>query len=83
MPFRGWVFMQTEIGRARAVLDGLKELPLEGATLLAADTITGPHDLVLYLEADSPDHLANTVQTITLNAEGVERTVTCHRIVLE
>ena len=41
------------------------------------------HDIVLYIEAESPDHLARTVQMITLSADGIERTVTCHRIVLE
>lgn len=80
MAYRGWVLVQTEFGQARPALESLKVMDLKGSVLLSADTVTGPHDVILYLEASSLDAFAQTVQAIAVQAPGVQRTITCQRL---
>jgi DNA-binding Lrp family transcriptional regulator len=77
MAVRGWVLVQTEVGHARSVADAVARATCEGARVLASDTVTGPHDVIVRLEADDLDRLnAAVVETIE-SVPGVQHTITC------
>ncbi len=47
MSVRGYVLVETEVGRAQAVGRALHELPSDLARMLAIDVITGPFDIIV------------------------------------
>lgn len=77
MAVTGWVLVQTEVGHARPVCDAINELQVAGVKVLAADTVTGPYDVVARVEADDADILMSTVENVIETAGGVQHTVTC------
>ena len=45
--------------------------------MTAVDTVTGPFDVIVQLEADDLDKLGNAITDGIQRAEGVQRTTTC------
>jgi DNA-binding Lrp family transcriptional regulator len=45
--------------------------------VLAVDTVTGPFDVIVQLEADDLDKLGNAITEGVQKVEGVQRTTTC------
>jgi DNA-binding Lrp family transcriptional regulator len=74
---RGWILVQTEPERARALCDLLTGFSAPGVRVLAADTVTGPHDIIVHVEADDVDGLPNVVRQATGDAPGIEHVITC------
>ena len=77
MSVHGWILVQTDVGRARAVCDALAEMKAEGAKVLVADTVTGPYDVIARVEADDYEVLTNSVEAAVKDTEGVDHIVTC------
>lgn len=77
MAIRGYVLIETEVGSARAVGEAMAQLNHKDARVLAVDTVTGPYDVVVQLEADDLDRLGNCITDGIQAVGGVKRTTTC------
>ena len=77
MAVAGWVLIQTGVGSARSVADAFAAFSAPGVRVLSADTVTGPHDVIVHLEADTLDRLGEAVETAAKGLAGVENTLTC------
>jgi DNA-binding Lrp family transcriptional regulator len=70
------------VGKARAVGEAIKKLVHGDARVTAVDTVTGPFDVIVQLEADDLDKLGNAITEGLQQADGVQRTTTCLAIKL-
>ena len=48
-----------------------------GARVAVVDTVTGPYDVIVQLEADDLDRLGNAITEAVQKVSGVQRTTTC------
>jgi DNA-binding Lrp family transcriptional regulator len=77
MAVRGYVLIEAEVGKAKAVGEAVTGLRHADAKVLAVDTVTGPFDVIVQLEADDLDRLGNCITDGLQRIEGVQRTTTC------
>jgi DNA-binding Lrp family transcriptional regulator len=77
MAVHGYVLIEAEVGRARAISDAISKLSNPDARVVAVDTVTGPFDVIVQLEADDLDLLGRCITDVVQNVDGVERTTTC------
>ncbi|MBI2760096.1 MAG: Lrp/AsnC ligand binding domain-containing protein [Chloroflexi bacterium] len=77
MAIRGYVLIETEVGSAKAVGESMQGLDHKDARVLAVDTVTGPFDVIVQLEADDLDRLGNCITEGIQGIGGVKRTTTC------
>ena len=77
MTVRGYVLIEAEVGKAKAVGEAIQKLKHGDARVTAVDTVTGPFDVIVQLEADDLDKLGNAITDGIQRAEGVQRTTTC------
>ena len=82
MAVRGYVLIEAEVGKARAVGEAIKKMAHGDARVTSVDTVTGPFDVIVQLEADDLDKLGNAITEGIQRAEGVQRTTTCLAIKL-
>ncbi|MDA8045405.1 MAG: Lrp/AsnC ligand binding domain-containing protein [Actinomycetota bacterium] len=73
MAVSAYVLIQTEVGKAAAVADQVREIP----GVVAADDVTGPYDVVVRAEAESVDELGRMIVSRLQMIEGITRTLTC------
>lgn len=76
MSVRGWVLVQTEAGRARAVCDTIAAYQHPSIRVLSADTVTGPYDVLAQIEADDVDALTVAAEDAVSGTIGVEHITT-------
>ncbi len=74
---RGYVLIETDVGSAKAVGVAAAELNYPGASVLAVDTVTGPYDVIVQLEAADLDALGTAITDAIQTITGVQRTTTC------
>ncbi|MBE7518909.1 MAG: Lrp/AsnC ligand binding domain-containing protein [Thermoflexaceae bacterium] len=72
-----WVLIETEVGSARAVSEAVAAISFPGLRVLAADTVTGPHDVIARFEATDFDTFNAAMEATVGAIPGVEHTVTC------
>jgi DNA-binding Lrp family transcriptional regulator len=77
MAVRGYVLIETDVGKAKAVSAAIGGLAYEGARVANVDTVTGPYDVIVQLEADDLDALGNAITEALQKVSGVQRTTTC------
>lgn len=77
MAVRGYVLIEAEVGKAKAVAEAISKMTHSDARVLAVDTVTGPFDVIVQLEADDLDRLGNAITEGIQRADGVQRTTTC------
>ncbi len=77
MAVRGYVLVETDVGRAKAVGEAIGGVKYDGARVVAVDTVTGPYDVIVQLEADDLDRLGNAITDAIQKVGGVQRTTTC------
>ncbi len=77
MSVRGYVLIEAEVGKAKAVGESIKAAKHKDAVVVAVDTVTGPFDVIVQLEADDLDKLGNAITDGIQRVEGVQRTTTC------
>ena len=77
MTVRGYVLIEGEVGQAKSVGEVVKALKHPDARVLSVDTVTGPFDVIVQLEADDLDKLGNCITDGIQRVEGVQRTTTC------
>jgi DNA-binding Lrp family transcriptional regulator len=68
-----YVLVQSEAGQAGRVTEDLRKIP--GVT--SVETVTGPYDVVIRIEADDVDLLGKLVVGHLHNVDGIVRTLTC------
>ncbi|HWQ28838.1 MAG TPA: Lrp/AsnC ligand binding domain-containing protein, partial [Dehalococcoidia bacterium] len=59
------------------VADAIQEIKRPDAKVLSVDTVTGPFDVIVQLEADDLDKLGTCITDAIQRVEGVQRTTTC------
>ena len=77
MAIRGYVLVETEVGRTQAVGMELRRLTSDAAKVLAVDTVTGPFDVIMQLEAEDLDRLGKCITDEVQQIDGIQRTTTC------
>lgn len=77
MAIRGYVLIETEVGSAKSVGETMQALSHPDARVIAVDTVTGPFDVIVQLEADDLDRLGNCITDGIQGIQGVKRTTTC------
>ena len=77
MAVRGYVLIEAEVGYARHVGDAVTALKHPSADITGVDTVTGPYDVIVQLEAEDLDKLGTAITEGIQSIEGVERTTTC------
>ncbi|MBI4571019.1 MAG: Lrp/AsnC ligand binding domain-containing protein [Chloroflexi bacterium] len=77
MSVRGYVLIESDVGKAKSVGEAVKALGHTDATILSVDTVTGPYDVIVQVEADDLDKLGNCITDGIQRVEGVQRTTTC------
>ncbi len=77
MAIRGYVLIETEVGGAKSVGEAMQQLSHRDVRLIAVDTVTGPYDVIVQLEADDLDRLGNCITEEIHPVAGVKKTTTC------
>lgn len=72
MAVSAYILIQTEVGKAAAVANEVREIP----GVIAADDVTGPYDVVVRVEADSMDELGRLVVSRVQMLGGITKTTT-------
>ena len=77
MAIRGYVLIETDVGSAKSVGEAMQQLAHRDARVIAVDTVTGPFDVIVQLEAEDLDRLGNCITDGIQGISGVKRTTTC------
>ncbi len=77
MAIRGYVLIEAEVGRSKGVGEAVLALKHTDAKVASVDTVTGPYDVIVQMEADDLDKLGNFITDGIQRIEGVQRTTTC------
>lgn len=77
MSMRAYVLIESAVGKAKAVGEGVKKLNLADARVLSVDAVTGPFDVIALLESDDLDKLGRAITDGIQQVDGVQRTQTC------
>ena len=77
MSVQGYILIEAEVGKAKAVGEAVQALSHADAKVVSVDTVTGPYDVIVQLEADDLDRLGNCITDGIQRVEGVQRTTTC------
>ncbi len=77
MAVRGYVLIETEVGKAKAVGAAISAVSSPHARVTAVDTVTGPYDVIVQLEATDLDTLGTAITDSIQVVAGVQRTTTC------
>lgn len=67
------VLVQVKVGASSAVAEAIGEI----AGVTEASVVAGPYDVIVRVEADGLDELAQVVVSNIQAVEGVSRTLTC------
>ena len=77
MTVRGYVLIGAAVGTFTAVATAVAQLRCPGARVLSVDAVTGPVDVIVYLEADDLEALVACLSEGIRRIDGVEDTMTC------
>jgi DNA-binding Lrp family transcriptional regulator len=77
MAFRGYVLIEAEVGHAKGVGEAVLAMKHKDARVTAVDTVTGPYDVIVQMEADDLDKLGSAITEGLQRIQGVQRTTTC------
>lgn len=69
---RGYVFVDTEVGKGQEVREALRQTP----GIVAADLVMGPHDLVVIVEQPTIEDIGRVVVRDLHGTAGLKNTVT-------
>ena len=73
MPTRAFVLIETQVGKARQVVQELRSM--DGIS--SADVVTGNFDVIVLVEAADMSGMAELVTGRVQSVRGVMRTITC------
>lgn len=78
MATKGYVLIETAIGKTREVVNALRKT----AGISSVDAVTGPYDAIAIAEAADLNALGELITKKIHTASGVTRTITCLSIEL-
>ncbi len=70
---RAYVLVEAAVGRVAGITIALRGMP----GLVSVDSVTGPYDIIIVIEAESLPEVADLVTEHVHTISGVVRTVTC------
>ena len=70
---RAYVLIQTDSGKAADVANGMRAI----GGVMSTEAVTGPYDVIVFVEADDVDALGQLVVTAIQPVDGIVRTLTC------
>ncbi len=70
---RAYVLIQTDSGKAAHVANGIRAI--DG--VMSTEAVTGPYDVIVFVEAEDVDALGQLVVTAIQPVDGIVRTLTC------
>ncbi len=70
---RAYVLIQTDSGKAADVANGIRAI----GGVMSTEAVTGPYDVIVFVEAEDVDALGQLVVTAIQPVEGIVRTLTC------
>ena len=73
MPTKGYILIETSVGHTDRVARSLESI----RGVLAADTVTGPYDIIAVVESDDITTLSTLIADGIHRIEGITRTITC------
>lgn len=79
---RCYVLVRVDVHAAREAEKALRAMAIDGSRVLSVDTVTGPYDLIMSLEADDLDTLGRVVTEGIQAAPGVRHTTSCLAVTL-
>ena len=74
---RAYVLIESAVGQASAVGNGVSRLQFADAQVISVDAVTGPFDVIAVLESEDLDKLGQAITSGIQQVEGVQRTTTC------
>jgi DNA-binding Lrp family transcriptional regulator len=77
MTVHGYVLVDAEVGKAKAISEALTNFKHPDARIVAVDTVTGPYDVIVQLQADDLDKMGRFITEGIQRVDGVQRTTTC------
>jgi DNA-binding Lrp family transcriptional regulator len=72
MSVSAYVLIQTEMDKAAAVAEAIKDIP----GVVSVDVVTGPYDVIAKTSADTMDELGKMVVSKVQKVPGINRTLT-------
>ena len=73
MATKGYILIETAVGRSRRVVEALAALP----GLETVDVVMGPYDIIAVAHVDDLNAIGDLITTKIHTVEGIVRTVTC------
>ncbi len=70
---RAYVLIQTDSGKAADVANGIRAI----GGVMSTEAVTGPYDVIVFVEAEDVDALGQLVVTAIQPVDGIVRTLTC------
>ena len=77
MTMRAYVLIESAVGKAKSVGEGVRKLNFTDASVRSVDAVTGPFDVIALLESDDLDKLGRAITDGIQQVDGVQRTTTC------
>jgi DNA-binding Lrp family transcriptional regulator len=77
MAVRGYVLIEAEVGHSKGVGEAVLAMKHKDARVSSVDTVTGPYDVIVQMEADDLDKLGKAITEGIQSLAGVQRTTTC------
>lgn len=74
---RAYVLIESVVGKANTVAEGVTKLRFADAKVIAVDAVTGPFDVIALLESNDLDKLGRAITDGIQQVDGVQRTTTC------
>jgi DNA-binding Lrp family transcriptional regulator len=74
---RAYVLIESEVGKAKGVAEGLQKIEFSEARVVSVDAVTGPFDVIALLESDDLDKVGRAITDAIQQVDGVQRTTTC------
>ena len=79
---RAYVLIESAVGKAKGVAEGVQNHHLPDARVVSVDAVTGPFDVIAVLESDDLDKVGRAITDGIQQVEGVQRTTTCLVVLL-
>lgn len=74
---RAYVLIESAVGKAKGVAEGVQKLHLGDAQIISVDAVTGPFDVIALIESDDLDKVGRAITDGIQQVDGVQRTTTC------
>lgn len=74
---KAYILIEALMGKAGTIVNGIRNLRLMEARLVAVDAVTGPFDVVVVVETTDLETLIRSVTDQIQEIDGVQRTITC------